>query len=70
MVFGNGVKNIQAAAFNGARTVCLIKIFIFCAKGFKFWSNVSKYRLKNPKCGKVKPGSDIPQPFLIKYQKF
>ena len=23
MVFGNGVKNIQAAAYNGARTVCL-----------------------------------------------
>ena len=22
MVFGNGVKNIQAAAHNGARTVC------------------------------------------------
>ena len=22
MVFGNGVKNIQAAAYNGARTVC------------------------------------------------
>ena len=25
MVFGNGVKNIQAAAYNGARTV--IKLF-------------------------------------------
>ena len=22
MVFGNGVKSIQAAAYNGARTVC------------------------------------------------
>ena len=22
MVFGNGVNNIQAAAYNGARTVC------------------------------------------------
>ena len=31
MVFGNGVKNIQAAAYNGARTVvCSFKIgFIF-----------------------------------------
>ena len=24
MVFGNGVKNIQAAAYNGARTVTVI----------------------------------------------
>ena len=24
MVFGNGVKKIQAAAYNGARTVCTI----------------------------------------------
>ena len=23
MVFENGVKNIQAAAYNGARTVCI-----------------------------------------------
>ena len=69
MVFENGVKNIQAAAYDGARTVYLIKIFIFCAKGFKFWSNISKYRLKNPKCGKLSL-ADIPQPFLIKYQKF
>ena len=28
MVFGNGVKNIQAAAYNGARTVCtFINVF-------------------------------------------
>ena len=26
MVFGNGVKNIQAAAYNGARTVYIKKI--------------------------------------------
>ena len=26
MVFGNGVKNIQAAAYNGARTVCKIRL--------------------------------------------
>ena len=25
MVFGNGVKNIQAAAYNGARTACTIR---------------------------------------------
>ena len=25
MVFGNGVKNIQAAAYNGARTVLCIE---------------------------------------------
>ena len=25
MVFGNGVKNIQAAAYNGARTVVRIR---------------------------------------------
>ena len=30
MVFGNGVKNIQAAAYNGARTVpCLLKTLNF-----------------------------------------
>ena len=28
MVFGNGVKNIQAAAYNGARTVCFFSIDI------------------------------------------
>ena len=26
MVFGNGVKNIQAAAYNGARTVCTVTL--------------------------------------------
>ena len=26
MAFGNGVKNIQAAAYNGARTVFNIKV--------------------------------------------
>ena len=26
MVFGNGIKNIQAAAYNGARTVSIILI--------------------------------------------
>ena len=25
MVLGNGVKNIQATAYNGARTVCLFR---------------------------------------------
>ena len=25
MIFGNGVKNIQAGAYNGARTVCQTK---------------------------------------------
>ena len=30
MVFGNGVKNIQAAAYNGARTVdCISQTFSF-----------------------------------------
>ena len=29
MVFGNGVKNIQAAAYNGARTVPELQIFIW-----------------------------------------
>ena len=28
MVFGNGVKNIQAAAYNGARTVVKIQLEI------------------------------------------
>ena len=27
MVFENGVKNIQAAAYNGARTVCGFRYF-------------------------------------------
>ena len=35
MVFGNGVKNIQAAAYNGARTVVLnftIGFTLLCTK--------------------------------------
>ena len=28
MVFGNGVKNIQAAAYNGARTVLLLHLAV------------------------------------------
>ena len=31
----------------------------FLCKKFQFWSNISKYRLKNSKCGRVKPRSDI-----------
>ena len=37
----------------------LIKIEAFCTKNEDFDKNVSKYRLKNSKCGKVKPRSDI-----------
>ena len=43
MVFGNGVKNIQAAAYNGARTVVLlgadILVFrlVFSWAGFQFF---------------------------------
>ena len=32
----------------------------FFAKRLQFWSNISKYRLKNSTCGKVEPWSDIP----------
>jgi hypothetical protein len=39
-------------------------------KEIQFWSNIYKYRLKKSKCGRVKPRSDIPLSFLIKYQKF
>ena len=42
MVFENGVKNIQAAAYNGARAVPISKIIgsityetIFCIYGFQ-----------------------------------
>ena len=35
-----------------------------CTK-LQFWSNISKYRPKNSKCGRVKPRFDIP-----KYQAF
>ena len=28
MIFGNGVKNIQAAAYNGARTVSITLVLI------------------------------------------
>ena len=30
MVFGNGVKNIQAAAYNGARTVYTKEVSLGC----------------------------------------
>ena len=30
MVFGNGVKNIQAAAYNGARTVIELTWLVNC----------------------------------------
>ena len=33
-------------------------LHLLCRK-FQFWSHISKYRLKNSKCGKVKPRSDI-----------
>ena len=36
----------------------------------KILINMYKYRLKNSKCRRVKPRSDISQSFLIKYQKF
>ena len=32
----------------------------FLRKKLQFWSKISKYRLKNSKCGRVKPRSDIP----------
>ena len=32
MVFGNGVKNIQAAAYNGARTVFKLSKKLYCYK--------------------------------------
>ena len=31
----------------------------FLCKKLQFWSNISKYRPKNSKCGRVKPRSDI-----------
>ena len=37
-----------------------VKIEAFCSKKWRFWSNIFKYRLKNSKCGRVKPRSDIP----------
>ena len=33
----------------------------FLRKKWRFWLNISKYRLKNSKCEKVKPRSDILQ---------
>ena len=32
----------------------------FVNKKWRFWSNIFKYSLKNSKCGRVKPRSDIP----------
>ena len=32
----------------------------FLHKKWRFWSNITKYRLKNSKWGRVKPRSDIP----------
>ena len=32
----------------------------FLCKKIQFWSNISKYRPKNSKCGRVKPRSDVP----------
>ena len=34
MVFGNGVKNIQAAAYNGASTVWNLKKIAFLREGW------------------------------------
>ena len=31
----------------------------FLHKKWRFWTNISKHRLENSKCGKVKPRSDI-----------
>ena len=39
-------------------------------KKWRFWSNILKYRLKNSKRGRVKPRSDIPWKFLVKYKSF
>ena len=35
------------------------KIFFCVCKKLLFWSNISKHTLKNSKCGRVKPKSDI-----------
>ena len=32
----------------------------FLCKKLQFWSNISKFRVKKPKCGRVKSRSDIP----------
>ena len=32
----------------------------FLCKNLQFWPNISKYRPKNSKCGRLKPRSDIP----------
>ena len=36
------------------------KSSFFLFKKLQFWSNISKFSLKNSKCGRVKPRSDIP----------
>ena len=64
MVFGNGVKNIQAAAYNGARTVYTIssiflpiKFFILTLSGFYLdliWIQLRQ----NPKKNEIKSNID------------
>jgi hypothetical protein len=41
MVFGNGVKNIQAAAYNGARTVYILRSY----KKFLFLTSINNLEI-------------------------
>ena len=65
--YGIGAKASAILGLDVFRYIWTKSSLLF--KKLQFRSNISKYRLKNSKCGKVKPRSDIPW-VLIKYQKF
>ena len=48
MVFGNGVKNIQAAAYNGARTVCKLNKSLL--KSFQNRKGLKIFQLPTFRC--------------------
>jgi hypothetical protein len=50
MVFENGVKNIQAAAYNGTRTVHILKAFKAFLLNLEMGSNSTKQVLVASNC--------------------
>ena len=58
--FLSGLEWILNLEFLGLYLDMFDQNWSFVHKKWRFWSNIFKYRLKNSKCGRVKPRSDIP----------
>ena len=54
------VQKLLFAQFLSLNLNIFVKNLHFWCTKLQFWSNISKYRLKNSKCGRVQPRSDIP----------